>query len=246
MRKIVALLFILIPASQSVLAADWQVMQTVSIASPKFDMKQENTTSSRQAVNGSVLSRQVVDVIGQGDSLSSVTQKATFAATSVTLTQSGSTNSTVQTVNLASAPSIIQLEQTVEDFSSAKLTQNVTGSGNVQALNYAEAGGIISDATQAVTGVSVSLMKSATTPAGNIQAVNYMKADRYSGVITQTLDLSGRLSVENGSSNRSDMRINSINGDTTNADNIIQTVKIRGLEVDGNEFPTIILNHVGQ
>ncbi|WP_423909530.1 hypothetical protein [Candidatus Spongiihabitans sp.] len=237
MRKTIVLLLILVPASQSVTAADWTVVQTASVSPPTFSMSQQNATSSRQAVNGSVL--------GPDDPLSSVTQTTNFANANVTLTQSGSaTNSNVQTINLASVPSIVQLEQTAENFNTATLTQDITGSDNVQAINYAYADDYIGDATQTVTATSIALTKTATTPAGNVQAVNYMKANRYTGIIIQQLNLRESLVPNDLSASNSGIRINSINGNTVGAISITQTVKARSVEINAEDFPTIILNHI--
>lgn len=241
MRKTLAILLILIPASQGASAADWTILQTANISAPTFSMSQRESESSRQAVNSSVL--------GADDALSSVTQTTTFNTSNFTLTQSGSgASENVQAINLASAPSIAELEQTVENFATATLTQDITGSSNTQAINYAVAVDTISDATQEVRGNTITVTKEATTPAGNIQAVNYMQAQRYTGTISQTLDLTQSLTPNDLSVRNSGIRINSINGDISDATAVSQTVKVRSVEVNSGDFSdafsTVILNHI--
>lgn len=234
-----AVFVLLVVVCRNLVAADWVLDQTSTITAATVELSQQNSSSSYQGLNGVQLA------VGE-DSVASLIQRATIGATELTLTQGGAmANSNVQSVNIASAQSINQLTQTVmQPSGSATLRQSMaTGSGNIQAINYAFANGTITTANQSFTGQSLTLEKAENTALGNIQAVNYLNANQYSGTISQLVTVDS-LTYENRPGGAGDIRINSLQGTTGNAD-ITQTVTVRGiLTIDPASATSVIINHI--
>lgn len=230
---------ILIALWQGAFAADWTINQVSTLSGTEARLTQENSTSSQQGANG-------VQLNVEEDSVASLTQTATINAPTLTLTQSGANpNSSVQAINSASAQSITQLTQSVsQPTGNARMMQTMTGgTGNIQAMNYANARDVISASDQSFTGQTLTIEKDLNTPTGNIQSVNYAKARSYTGDIQQTVTVSA-LTYENRPGGANDIRMNSIEGDTTNA-SVTQMVTVQGtLTIDPSSDPTVILNYM--
>ena len=217
---------------QTASGADWEVVQTTTISAPSTTLSQVNVSSSNQAVNGIML-----DV--NNDSLSNSTQSLTAAGGDLTLEQTGlNTNANVQAVNLASAQSLDNVTQTVSGFNSVQISQSSqSGSGNVQALNYASSTGDTRDLSQFVTGTSV---VASSSVAGNMQALNYTQASTYSGGLEQSVTLD---TFEVSNLGGGEVYINSIQGDISGLNGpVIQSTNIGTVTVtDGS---TYIMNHI--
>lgn len=218
--------------SSSAFAADWNVTQASTLSVSAAELQQTNTASSIQAVNGVVLD-------DSNDDLVNTRQSINAAGMSVSLTQTGaSTNDSVQALNVASARSISGLAQEVSGLDSAELTlESTAGSGNVQALNYSRADGDTANLTQSLSGTS---MITVNDSSGNVQAANYAESDTYSGDLLQVTTLS-TLNVTNLGG--TDMRVNSVQGDTSGATSVTQTSNIGTVTVNGPS--TVVINHVG-
>lgn len=216
----------------SAFAADWNITQatTLSVAAP--ELTQTNATESIQAINGVVLDESNDDIVNARQSINA-------AGSSVSLTQSGvGTNDSVQALNVASARSISGLTQEVIGLDSAQLTMEPTaGSGNVQALNYSRAEGDTENLTQSLSGTS---MITVNNSSGNVQAANYAESGTYSGDLLQVTTLN-TLDVTNLGG--TDMRVNSVQGDTSGATSVTQTSNIGTVTVNGPS--TVVINHVG-
>lgn len=217
---------------QTAWGSDWQVVQTTTMSAPSTTLTQENVSSSQQAVNGIVLD-------ASNDSLSNSTQSATAAGGDLALEQTGlNTNANVQAVNLVSAESLDNVTQTVSGFNSVQINQSsLSGSDNVQALNYASSTGDTRDLSQFVNGASVVVNSSL---AGNMQALNYTQASTYSGSLEQSVTL-GTFEVRNLGGG--EVYVNSIQGDISGLNGpVIQSTNIGTVVV--NEGSAYIMNHI--
>jgi hypothetical protein len=231
-KIVTSLVVISLGFTNSALAADWSIAQTSILSVGAPELTQTNVASSTQALNGVVLDESNDDLVNGSQSID-------VGGTSLSLTQSGaSTNDSVQALNMASAKSISGLTQEVTGFDSVQLTlESTTGAGNVQALNYSRAEGDTANLTQSLSGTS---MIAVNDSSGNVQAANYAESDTYSGDLLQVTTLS-TLNVTNLGG--TDMRVNSVQGDTSGTTSVTQTSSIGTITVSGPS--TVIINHVG-
>lgn len=223
--------------------ADWVLSQTTIVtATSTSELSQHNLQNSEQAINGVALAT-------SEDSLSALTQNATISAFELHLEQSGNTSDgNVQAVNFARAQSMQQLTQSVTQTSGNTVLHQdlgVSSNTNAQAINYALASGNIQDFNQSFIGDALTLEKTATTPVSNLQAVNYARARSYSGNVRQSVNVQS-LNVANAIGGTTDVRVNSLRGDSSAA-NVMQSVIIQGtLLVDPSTVPGVVLNHIRQ
>lgn len=195
-----------IAVSGQLLAADWTIQQTATVATATPSLRQGDTalvTDSVQAINGIALKTDEDSVVAGSSQLVTIS-----ASTSFNLTQGELVANSTQAANYLEAQNVgttsgAAVTQTVTSTSTATtLTQEVAaggGSTNLQALNVGRAaarGGTINNLTQSITEAgTLSLIQNAVVTGTNSQAVNFAFGETIgvdgTNLLTQSVTVTG-------------------------------------------------------